>query len=338
MTVPLPKTDVDWTALRNFAALRGQLRVSLTPICNLKCWFCHNEGDVPPPFTHLHRDAKPRARELTADDYVNVLRELIGAGLKRVYFTGGEPLASKLARPVLTQLPVHGPDVSHTLITNGLLVRTHQDWLATTGLDKVKVSLHYFSDESFRAIAQTRTGIATVLDGIEAAREMFERVELNTLIQRENEHELRDILAFALERRLPVQFIELVDTDFNADRKSSAVGARGIIDHLRTLTGEEETEVSGTGQGRRIFRVDGIEIDVIQRELGRHHVGQCGTCPVKAKCVEGFWALRMDHAGGIQPCLLRDDLRMDIRPLLADPEAVPAAVAQHVAAFTEGTL
>ncbi|MGW1051097.1 radical SAM protein [Streptomyces sp. NPDC001118] len=338
MTVPLPKSDVDWTALQNFAALRGQLRVSLTPLCNLKCWFCHNEGDVPPPFTHLHRDAKPRARELAADDYVNVLRELIGAGLKRVYFTGGEPLASKLARPVLTQLPVFGPEVSYTLITNGLLVRTHQDWLATTVLDKVKVSLHYFSDDSFRAIAQTRSSVVTVLDGIEAAREVFERVELNTLIQRENEHELCDILAFALDRRLPVQFIELVDTGFNADRKSSAVGAQGMIDHLRTLTSDEEVEVSGVGQGRRIFRIDGIEIDVIHRELGRHHVGQCGTCPLRAKCVEGFWALRMDHAGGIQPCLLRDDLRMNIRPLLGTPDQIPAAMAQHVAAFTEGTL
>ncbi|MFF4602715.1 radical SAM protein [Streptomyces sp. NPDC001339] len=338
MSVPLSKADVDWTALRNFAALRGQLRVSLTPACNVKCWFCHNEGDVPPPFTHLHRDAKPRARELAADHYVNVLRELVGAGLRRVYFTGGEPLVSKLARPVLTQLPVEGPDVPYTLITNGLLVRTHQDWLATTGLDKVKVSLHYFSDDSFRAIAQTRSSVTTVLDGIEAAREMFERVELNTLIQRENAHELRDILTFALDRRMPVQFIELVDTDFNADRKTSAVGAQGIIDYLRTLTREEEVEVSGVGQGRRIFRVDGIEIDVIHRELGRHHVGQCGTCPVRARCVEGFWALRMDHAGGLQPCLLREDLRMDIRPMLTHPETIPAAVAQHVAAFTEGTL
>ncbi|WP_406416387.1 radical SAM protein [Streptomyces sp. NBC_01614] len=338
MTVSLATTDVDWTALRNFAALRGQLRVSLTPICNLKCWFCHNEGDVPPPFTHLHRDAKPRARELGTDDYVNMLRELIGAGLKRVYFTGGEPLASKQARPVLTQLPVRSPDVSYTLITNGLLVRTHQNWLATTSLDKVKVSLHYFSDDSFRAIAQTRSSIAAVLDGVEAAREVFERVELNTLIQRENEHELLDILTFALERRLPVQFIELVDTDFNAGRYSSAVGAHGIISHLRTLTNDEEVEVTGTGQGRRIFRIDGIEIDVIHRELGRHHVGQCGTCPLRAKCVEGFWALRVDRGGGIQPCLLRDDLRMDIRPLLGDPEQIPVAVAQHISAFTEGTL
>lgn len=262
------QVDFDWTALRNFAALRGQLRVSLTPRCNLRCWFCHNEGDVPPLFTRLHHEAQPRPRELNANDYVNLLRELISAGLRRVYFTGGEPLASALARPVLTQLPMHGPDVSYTLITNGMLVRTHQDWLASTGLDKVKVSLHYFSNETFRAIAQTRSSITTVLDGIHAARGTFERVELNTLIQRENEHELRDILDFALDRRMPVQFIELVDTDFNSPRKSSAVGTQGIIDHLRTLTSDEETEVSGVGQGRRIFRINGIEIDVIERSLG----------------------------------------------------------------------
>ncbi|MEI5523570.1 radical SAM protein [Streptomyces brasiliscabiei] len=338
MTNPLPQTAVDWTALRNFAMLRGQLRISLTPKCNEQCWFCHNEGDVPPPFTHLHRDVLPRKREMGAEDVLNVLGGLMDAGLKRVYFTGGEPLMSPLAQPVLSRLPEQGPDTTYTLITNGTLVRKHQEWLSKTALDKVKVSLHYFSDESLSAIANTRFGIATILDGIEAAREMFERVELNTLVQRENEHELHHILAFALDRRMPVQFIELVDTDFNADRKGSAIGAQGIIERLRSLTSDEEVEISGVGQGRRIFRIDGIEIDVIHRELGRHHVGQCGTCPVRPKCVEGFWSLRVDHAGGVQPCLLRDDLRMDIRSLLADPESIPVAVAQHLSAFTEGTL
>lgn len=337
-SAPLALAAVDWTALRNFAMLRGQLRVSLTPRCNLKCWFCHNEGDVPPPFTHLHREAQPRPRELVADDYVNTMGSMIKAGLKRVYFTGGEPLASPLARPVFTRLPVHAPDVSYTLITNGTMVRAHQEWLAATALDKVKVSLHYFSDESLHAIAHTRVGIAAVLDGIEAAREVFEQVELNTLLQRENEHEILPILEYALERRLPMQFIELVNTDFNADRQSSALSAQGIVDYLRTLTSEEHIEVAGVGQGRRVFRVDGIEIDVIHRNLGRHHVGQCGTCPVRTQCIEGFWALRMDHAGGVQPCLLRDDLRLDIRPMLSNPDALAAAVAGHITSFTEGTL
>ena len=334
----LPASSVDWTALHNFAALRGQLRVSFTPRCNIACWFCHNEGDVPPPLTRQDRSQQPRPRQLDADAYLNLIGSLMDAGLKRVYFTGGEPLTSPIARPVLERLPEPGPDASYTLITNGTRIRTHRAWLAKTHLDKVKVSLHYFSDASLRAIAGTSFGIDTVLDGIETAREIFERVELNTLLQKENAHEVRQILDYALERRLPVQFIELVGTDFNEGRATSASSADDIIAHLRTLTSDEHTEVAGVGQGRRVFRIDGIEIDVIHRDLGRHHVGQCGTCPLRARCVEGFWALRVDHAGGVQPCLLRDDLRLDVNDLLAAPAHLAETVADHVTSFTEGTL
>ncbi|MFE6485419.1 hypothetical protein ACFVGN_21115 [Streptomyces sp. NPDC057757] len=137
---------------------------------------------------------------------------------------------------------------------------------------------------------------------------------------------------------MPVQFIELVATDFNEARASSAVPADAVVTYLRTLTSDEHTEIAGVGQGRRVFRIDGIEIDVIHRDLGRHHVGQCGTCPRRTDCVEGFWALRVDHAGGVQPCLLRDDLRLDITPFLTDPHGLADHVAGHVTAFTEGTL
>lgn len=335
---PIAASDVDWTALSNFAALRGQLRLSFGPRCNIACWFCHNEGDVPPPLTRVDRTQQPRSRSLTPDGYLTLITALIDAGMRRVHFTGGEPLASPLARPVLEHLPEPGPDSLYTLITNGTRVRTHQPWLSRTHLGKVKVSLHYFSDASLHSIAGTSVGIGTILDGIEAAQESFDRVELNTLLQKENAHEVRQILDFALERRLPVQFIELVGTDFNEGRASSAVPADEIVDHLRTLTSDEHTEVAGVGQGRRVFRVDGIEIDVIHRNLGRHHVGQCGTCPLRAKCVEGFWALRVDHDGGVQPCLLRDDLRMDVKELLADPRRLTEAVARHITSFTEGVL
>lgn len=324
--------------MRNFAALRGQLRISLTPVCNIACWFCHNEADTPPPLTRRDRSRRPRARHYTAEDFLTVISALMAAGLKRTYFTGGEPLTSPLARDVLTNLAPSGPDASYTLITNGTRVRANRSWLKLAPLDKVKVSLHYFSDETLQAIAGTRLGIASVLDGIEAAREMFDRVELNCLLQKENAHEIHSILDYALAQRLPVQFIELVDTDFNQELAPSAVPADGVIAHLRTLTRDEHIEVAGVGQGRRVFRIDGIEIDVIHRDLGRHHVGQCGTCPVRSKCVEGFWALRADHAGGLQPCLLRDDLRLDVKALLHDPDLVAEAAAAHITAFTEGTL
>ncbi|MGQ4344062.1 radical SAM protein [Streptomyces sp. SAS_275] len=338
LTSPVGADAVDFTALKNFAALRGQLRVSFTPRCNIACWFCHNEGDVPPPLTKVDRSRQPRERALNTAGYLTLLGSLMAAGLKRVYFTGGEPLTSPMARPILEGLPQPGPDASYTLITNGTRVRTHRSWLSRVALDKVKVSLHYFSDASLQAIAGTRIGIDTVLDGVEAAREMFPRVELNTLLQKENAHEVEQILDFALERRLPVQFIELVGTDFNEARAGSAVSADAILHYLRTLTADEHVEVAGVGQGRRVFRIDGIEIDVIHRNLGRHHVGQCGTCPLRPQCVEGFWALRVDHNGGVQPCLLRDDLRLNVNELLDDPDRLVPAVAGHITSFTEGTL
>ncbi|GAA5070901.1 radical SAM protein [Streptomyces similanensis] len=335
---PAAADAVDFTALQNFAALRGQLRVSFTPRCNIACFFCHNEGDVPPPLVRIDRFQQPRPRVLRPDDYLTILRTLMNAGLKRVYFTGGEPLVSPMARPVLEQLPEQGPDTSYTLITNGTRVRANEAWLSRTRLDKIKVSLHYFSDASLNAIAGTQYGIKSVLDGIDSARETCARVELNTLLLRENAHEVPAILDYALTRRLPVQFIELVGTDFNEGRATSAIPADQLIAHLRTLSSEEHTEIAGVGQGRRVFRIDGIEFEVIHRNLGRHHVGQCGSCPRRADCVEGFWALRLDHNGGLQPCLLREDLRLDIAQLLSDPVRLADTVANHVTAFTEGTL
>ncbi|MFD3521402.1 radical SAM protein [Streptomyces sp. NPDC058653] len=276
LTLPTADTAVDWTALENFAALRGQLRVSLTPRCNIACYFCHNEADVPPPLTRRDRVQQPRRRDIGAEDFLTVIRAMTRRGLRRIYFSGGEPLTSPLAREVLTGLEPLGPDGSYTLITNGTRIRTHRSWLGDTLLDKIKVSLHYFSDESLRAIAGTRIGIDAILDGIDIARGIVDHVELNCLLLKQNVHEVRHILDFALDQRMPVQFIELVETEFNQDQRSTAVSADGVIAHLRTLTRDEHSEVVGVGQGRRVFRVDGVKIEVIHRSLGRHHVGQCG--------------------------------------------------------------
>ncbi|MFI8434187.1 hypothetical protein ACIGJO_10605 [Streptomyces sp. NPDC079020] len=132
---------------------------------------------------------------------------------------------------------------------------------------------------------------------------------MNTLPQKENAQAVRQILDYALARRLHVQFIELVGTDFNEGHAASAVPADDIIAHLRTLISDEHTEVVGFGQGRKVFRVDGIEIDVIHRDLGRHHVGQCGTCPVRAS--------RETPPGSLLPDLSDEDHR---RPEFCSPE------------------
>ncbi|MEV5573908.1 hypothetical protein AB0L06_28040 [Spirillospora sp. NPDC052269] len=81
-----------------------------------------------------------------------------------------------------------------------------------------------------------------------------------------------------------------------------------------------------------------MTVEVIDASLGRHHVGQCATCSSRPNCVEGFWALRLDAAGTLAPCLLRPDLRLDVTGHTLAPAALLHEVNAHLDAFTDGTL
>lgn len=322
----------------DFARRGGQLRVSFTPRCQLGCWFCHNEGEIPPRITHHDRAVQPRARTMTADGFLTAINAMTEAGIRRVFFTGGEPLLSPLARPVLEGIPAHdAAQYTTTLITNGLTLTKDLPWLAATTLDRIKVSLHYFSDQSIAAIAEGKPGdVATIKAGIEAAVQAIPAVEVNLLLQEQNAHEVADIIGYSRQLSVSVQIIELVSTDANAGLGQKIPSAE-INTWLRTAADSEQVITSGTGQGKRIFTLDPITVEVIDASLGRHHVGQCHTCPSRARCTEGFWALRLDSAGTLTPCLLRPDLRLDITPHASDPAALAAAVNAHLDAFTEGT-
>lgn len=323
----------------DFARRGGQLRVSFTPRCQLGCWFCHNEGEVPPRITRRDRSQQPRPRALTAQDFLIAIGAMTAAGIRRVFFTGGEPLLSPLARPVLEGIIAHDPaQYTTTLITNGLTLARDLPWLSLTSLDRVKVSLHYFSDASIADIAGGKPGaIAKIKAGIEAAVKVIPAVEVNLLLQEQNAHEVGDIIAYARRLGVSVQVIELVGTGHNAGL-GEKVSSAGFSAWLRSLASDERVITSGTGQGKRVFTLDPITVEVIDASLGRHHVGQCDTCPQRDRCAEGFWSLRLDSAGALSPCLLRPDLRLDITSIASDPVALTTAVGEHLDAFAEGRL
>lgn len=331
--LPAPRLG---TGGADFARRGGQLRVSLTPRCQLGCWFCHNEGEVPPGITRRDRTIQPRPRTLTADDFLAAIGAMTGAGIRRVLFTGGEPLLSPLAHPVLEGIPAHDPGrYTTTLITNGLTLTRDLPWLAATSLDRVKVSLHYFSDASIAAIAGGRPGdVARIKAGIEAAVTVIPSVEVNLLLQERNAREVPAIIAYARSLGVSVQVIELVGTGHNAGL-GQKVSSAGLSAWLRSTASSEQVITSGTGQGKRVFTLDPITVEVIDASLGRHHAGQCATCPQQERCTEGFWALRLDSAGALSPCLLRPDLRLDITSIASDPAALTTAVSAHLDAFTE---
>src|ERR1022692_2029437 len=120
---------------------RGDVRVSLTQRCNLRCAHCHNEGQ-PPPWA----PNKPPT-VVTVESIVNLIEQMSARGVKSVKFTGGDPGVyphlSELFDQV-TRLQARHPAIEKWGIsTNGIafLNPSRYELLVTSTLDNICIGI-----------------------------------------------------------------------------------------------------------------------------------------------------------------------------------------------------
>lgn len=130
------------------------LRISLTQRCNLRCIFCHMEG-------------QPVSRaELTPAEIERVVRAAALAGIDRVKLTGGEPTLRDDLPEIIRRIRPHVAEVSMT--TNGLRLESWAKELKDAGLARVNVSLPSLDPATYREL----TGVdacSRAVRGIRAA-------------------------------------------------------------------------------------------------------------------------------------------------------------------------
>jgi cyclic pyranopterin phosphate synthase len=268
------------TLMDSFNRPVSNLRVSLTPKCNLSCIYCHREGEKDPE------------APLTAAEIAEVLRVAAGFGIRSVKFTGGEPLL----RPDLIEIVKSVPaGVESSITTNGTLLAGLAADLKQAGLRRVNVSIDSLDPATYKKIAGTDR-LSDVLDGIDAALATgLTPVKLNMVVLKGiNDHEIDDFLKYVRGNRdLVLQLIELMN--FND------------CDHHGDLNGLENSLASRSKQivtrrmhHRKKYCLDGAEVEVV-RPL--HNTEFCAYCN----------RLRVTSDGKLKPCLLRMDNHVDIR-------------------------
>jgi cyclic pyranopterin phosphate synthase len=268
------------TLMDSFNRPVSNLRVSLTPKCNLSCIYCHREGEKDPE------------APLTAAEIAEVLRVAAGFGIRSVKFTGGEPLL----RPDLIEIVKSVPaGVESSITTNGTLLAGLAADLKKAGLRRVNVSIDSLDPATYKKIAGTDR-LSDVLDGIDAALATgLTPVKLNMVVLKGiNDHEIDDFLKYVRGNRdLVLQLIELMN--FND------------CDHHGDLNGLENSLASRSKQivtrrmhHRKKYCLDGAEVEVV-RPL--HNTEFCAYCN----------RLRVTSDGKLKPCLLRMDNHVDIR-------------------------
>ncbi|WP_127531614.1 radical SAM protein [Paenibacillus kobensis] len=313
----------------------GRVRISLTSNCNARCWFCHNEGATP-PVKFNGKDMVPKKQLFNTQDYINLVDNLIQLGVKVIYFTGGEALLSPHLEPILDSIPPHSTDdYNIVLATNGVFFEEKYEMLSRMHIDKLKVSLHAFTNETLYKIEKLKC-IDKIKNAIKLAKSIIPHVEINTLLMPENQHEIFDIIGFAEEVGVPIKILELVWTDHNNSESRKMLSTKDVADALIARGGKARIESRGIGVNLRVIDMnEHTSIRMMDETIGRTHVGKCETCDVRPFCVEGFYAIRVDPEGFALPCLLRNDLKLDLKEL--EKESLKEVLPRWIGSFMNGT-
>ncbi|GLW52766.1 GTP 3',8-cyclase [Kitasatospora phosalacinea] len=204
------------------------LRVSLTDRCNLRCTYCMPEEG-------LNWLGKPEL--LTDEEIVRLVALAVGTlGVREVRFTGGEPLLRPGLVAIIAACAALEPRPEISLTTNGIGLARIAPALRDAGVDRVNVSLDTLDPDTFARLTR-RKRHQDVLDGLAAAEAAGLRpVKLNAVLMRGvNDHEAADLLAWAIEHRYQLRFIEQMplDAQHGWDR-TQMVTAEEILELLRT--------------------------------------------------------------------------------------------------------
>lgn len=192
--------------LDSFGRSKRKLRLSLTDRCNFRCGYCMPEEP----------EWLPRHQLLSYEELFQVSRLFVERlGITNIRLTGGEPLVRRNVPGFVEQLnalrPLGLKRVS--LTTNAALLTRHAPALAEAGLDDVNISIDSLDPDRFRAM--TGGGeLATVLDGIRAARDAGIATKLNAVvIKGENEDDVLPLARWARDEGVPLRYIEFMPLD-----------------------------------------------------------------------------------------------------------------------------
>jgi cyclic pyranopterin phosphate synthase len=178
------------------------MRVSVTDRCDLRCFYCIPNEDI---------RWLPRREILTLEEIARLARLAVGAGVRKLRLTGGEPLLRR-DLPKLIEMLVALPGLEDlALTTNGTQLERLARELRAAGLMRVNVSLDSLDPATFQRLTK-RDSHGKVLAGIDAAEAAgLLPIRINVVpVRGANDHEVVEFARLARTRGFEVRFIEFM--------------------------------------------------------------------------------------------------------------------------------
>ncbi|WP_224335202.1 GTP 3',8-cyclase MoaA [Haloprofundus halobius] len=263
------------------------VRISLTDRCNFDCVYCHNEGlgDTRGPMD-------PQDDEMSADDVVRFLEVVEEFGVRKVKFTGGEPML----RGDLEEIIERTPDSMETsLTTNGTFLPGRAADLKAAGLERVNVSQDALDPEAFAEI--TKSGAYDrVMEGVDAALDAgLDPVKLNMVVFEHTAGYVEGMVDHVAENDgLQLQLIEYMPE--LTGKPEWSIDIQRVHDWLADIADRVEHREM---HDRKRYFVGGGMVEIVD-PVGNENF--CANCH----------RVRVTHEGYLKGCLNRND---DLRPM-----------------------
>ncbi|UXN74948.1 pyrroloquinoline quinone biosynthesis protein PqqE [Devosia sp. A8/3-2] len=208
--------------------------LEMTHRCPLQCGYCSNPVEM-----------ERAGNELSTDEWKKVLTELAEIGVLQVHFSGGEPSVRKDS----VELVRHANDLGlyTNLITSAVLITKERlTEIADAGLAHIQISFQANDPALANRIGGFKNGHAKKLEVAQWSRELGLPLTVNAVMHRQNLHELRAMIALAVQ--LDADRIEVANVQYYGwalKNRAALMPTIEQIDEATAIVEEERVRLRG---------------------------------------------------------------------------------------------
>lgn len=260
--------------------------IELLPLCNLNCDMC---------YVRLSREEMERQGRLrTADEWLEIGRQMKEAGVLFLLLTGGEPFLFPDFRRLY--LGLRGMGMILTINTNGTLI--DEDLAAFLGKYKprrVNITLYGTEEKTYENLCHYPGGFGKTMNGIRLLRKYGVDVKVGGSLTKANRDDLDRLLDIGEELGIPVR----VDTYM-----MPATRERGLPYNMQSRLDPEEAAQARIHALKREMGAELFPQYVQQSVYRADHPEPAESKPGHMSCMAGQCSFTINWQGEMRPCVI----------------------------------
>lgn len=262
---------------------KNEYRISITSGCNMKCVYCHNEGNKV-------------INQLTKDDIEELIKNSYDLGLEQVRLTGGEPLIHKEIFDIC-QMLAEKYHLKVGINTNIIEIEKLMYMIEKGWIYRVVVGLDYFDGEVSK---QSPIGISSkqALENILRVKNTGVNVTISTVFNGDYEN-LYNLVNWAHENGIRIKILEEVKNEVADAPDAAYLVMKDKIYrdfHLKPIFDDNFKEWHG---------IDDKGFTAVTFFHSHCRIRECDVCKKMH--------LRVTSCGGLKQCIQSEEDDVDFR-------------------------